>query len=82
VLLDTCLRVEIRPRYATYELLSGDSLTIHHHGEPVTLDGDEPRRLDIPHRSHPARYRGSHRPGAPATPVGGRTETAAGLVSR
>jgi alpha,alpha-trehalose phosphorylase len=47
-LLDTCLRVRIEPRHATYELLAGDTLTIRHHGEPVTLDGDKPRRLDIP----------------------------------
>ncbi|MFJ1672413.1 glycosyl hydrolase family 65 protein, partial [Streptomyces bottropensis] len=47
-LLDTCLRVRIEPRHATYELLSGDTLTIRHHGEPVTLDGDKPRRMDIP----------------------------------
>ncbi|MGW0841836.1 glycoside hydrolase family 65 protein [Streptomyces sp. NPDC002787] len=47
-LLDNCLRVEIKSRYATYELLAGDSLTIRHYGEPVTLDGDKPRRLDIP----------------------------------
>lgn len=47
-LLDTCLRVEIEPRHATYELLSGDSLTIRHHGEQGALDGDKPLRLDIP----------------------------------
>ncbi|GAB2933600.1 glycoside hydrolase family 65 protein [Streptomyces heilongjiangensis] len=44
----TCLRVEIRPRHALYELVGGDSLTIRHYGEPVTLDGEKPRRLDIP----------------------------------
>nr|WP_259407515.1 glycosyl hydrolase family 65 protein [Streptomyces akebiae] len=72
-MLDTCLRVETEPRHATYVLLSGDSLTIRHHGEPVTLHGDKPRRLDIrapqppgpapdrpPHR-RPGRHRG--RPG-------------------
>jgi alpha,alpha-trehalose phosphorylase len=47
-LRDTCLRVEIKPRQATYELVGGDSLTIRHYGEPVTLDGEKPRRLDIP----------------------------------
>lgn len=63
-LLDTCLRVEIEPRHATYELLSGDSLTIRHHGRPVTLDGDKPRRRNSP------------RTGAPAAAGGGRAETA------
>ncbi|MBE4733792.1 glycoside hydrolase family 65 protein [Streptomyces caniscabiei] len=52
-LLDTCLRVEIKPRHATYTLLSGDTLTVRHHGEPVTLDGDKPRRLDIPAPTSP-----------------------------
>lgn len=52
-LLDACLRVEIAPRHATYTLLSGDSLTIRHHGERVTLDGDKPRRLDIPSPKRP-----------------------------
>ncbi|PIM68863.1 family 65 glycosyl hydrolase [Streptomyces sp. JV178] len=47
-LRDTCLRVEIKPRHVTYELVGGDSLTIRHYGEPVTLDGEKPRRLDIP----------------------------------
>ncbi|MDX3521882.1 glycoside hydrolase family 65 protein [Streptomyces scabiei] len=47
-LAGACLRVEIEPRHATYELLTGDSLTLRHHGEPVTLHGDKPRRLDIP----------------------------------
>ncbi|MFF7261116.1 glycoside hydrolase family 65 protein [Streptomyces sp. NPDC008159] len=47
-LRDACLRVEIKPRHATYELVGGDSLTIRHYGEPVTLDGEKPRRLDIP----------------------------------
>ncbi|MCL6731784.1 glycoside hydrolase family 65 protein [Streptomyces neyagawaensis] len=47
-LRDTCLRVEIRPRHVTYELVGGVSLTIRHYGEPVALDGEKPRRLDIP----------------------------------
>jgi alpha,alpha-trehalose phosphorylase len=47
-LLGSRLRVEIRPRTATYTLLDGGSLTVHHYREPFTLDGDKPRALDIP----------------------------------
>ncbi|MEU8590082.1 glycosyl hydrolase family 65 protein [Streptomyces sp. NPDC048664] len=42
------LRVEIGRGAATYTLLGGEPLTVHHHGEAVTLDVDKPRTLDIP----------------------------------
>jgi alpha,alpha-trehalose phosphorylase len=42
------LRVEIDRVTATYTLLSGDPLTIHHHGEALTVDADKPQSLDIP----------------------------------
>lgn len=61
-LLGCRLRVEIGRKAATYTLLGGDSLTIHHHGEPLTLDPDKPRTLDIPHLAHrPAPDQPPHR---------------------
>ncbi|MEV6738996.1 glycosyl hydrolase family 65 protein [Streptomyces sp. NPDC051104] len=42
------LRVEIGRSAATYTLQNGDPLTIHHHGEPLTVDADKPQTLDIP----------------------------------
>ncbi|MFG2576485.1 glycoside hydrolase family 65 protein [Streptomyces sp. NPDC048481] len=36
------LHVEIGPDKATYTLLSGPPLTLHHHGEPLRVDGDGP----------------------------------------
>ncbi|MCW7940777.1 glycosyl hydrolase [Streptomyces hygroscopicus] len=50
------LRVEMVRGTATYTLLDGEPLTIHHHGEPVTLDADKPYALGIP-------------PGKPAGPA-------------
>lgn len=56
------LRVEIGRRAATYTLLNGEPLTIHHHGEPVTLDADKPRTVDIaPLASRPAPDQPLHR---------------------
>ncbi|MFD6861641.1 glycoside hydrolase family 65 protein [Streptomyces diastaticus] len=42
------LRVEIVSDAATYSLLSGDGLTIHHHGREAHVNGDEPLTLPIP----------------------------------
>ncbi|KPI22639.1 Kojibiose phosphorylase [Actinobacteria bacterium OK074] len=42
------LRVEIGRTAATYTLLQGDELTLHHHGEPVTVDGNKPQHREIP----------------------------------
>ncbi|MEU9602586.1 glycosyl hydrolase family 65 protein [Streptomyces sp. NPDC048109] len=42
-----CLRVEIGPDRASYSLLAGPPLTIHHHGTEVRVDGDEPVTLGI-----------------------------------
>ncbi|GGZ84761.1 glycoside hydrolase family 65 protein [Streptomyces echinoruber] len=43
-----CLRVEIQQESATYVLLSGPSLTIRHHGDPVTLTTGAPTTLPVP----------------------------------
>jgi alpha,alpha-trehalose phosphorylase len=56
------LRVEIGRTAATYTLLGGEPLTIHHHGEPLTLDADKPRTADItPLESRPAPEQPLHR---------------------
>ncbi|WP_369176128.1 glycoside hydrolase family 65 protein [Streptomyces mutabilis] len=43
-----CLRVEVRADRATYTLLSGEPLTIHHHGTPLAVNGDGPVTRAIP----------------------------------
>ncbi|MDT0612629.1 glycoside hydrolase family 65 protein [Streptomyces lancefieldiae] len=43
-----CLSVEIDADKATYTLLNGSPLTIHHHGSAVALNGDGPVTLAIP----------------------------------
>ncbi|MFG3102036.1 glycoside hydrolase family 65 protein [Streptomyces sp. NPDC048182] len=43
-----CLRVEIVADKATYTLLSGEPLTLHHHGTPVAVNGDGPVGCPIP----------------------------------
>ncbi|MFY1675804.1 MULTISPECIES: glycoside hydrolase family 65 protein [unclassified Streptomyces] len=45
---DRCVRVEIAPEEATYTLLTGDALTIRHHGRPVDLLPDVPVPLPVP----------------------------------
>ncbi|MFJ9755910.1 glycoside hydrolase family 65 protein [Streptomyces sp. NPDC101149] len=42
------LRVDIRSREATYTLVEGEPLGIHHHGQPLTVDADKPHTRDIP----------------------------------
>ncbi|MEU5312967.1 glycosyl hydrolase family 65 protein [Streptomyces sp. NPDC021562] len=42
------LRVEIFADKATYTLLDGPPLTVHHHGEPVTVDTDSPAVRAVP----------------------------------
>ncbi|MEU6517558.1 glycosyl hydrolase family 65 protein [Streptomyces sp. NPDC046978] len=42
------LRVDIRSREATYTLVKGEPLGIHHHGQPLTVDADKPHTRDIP----------------------------------
>ncbi|MYS78292.1 family 65 glycosyl hydrolase, partial [Streptomyces sp. SID5926] len=42
-----CLQVEIGPDRASYSLLAGPPLTIHHHGSEVHVDGAEPVTLGI-----------------------------------
>ncbi|MFJ8944746.1 glycoside hydrolase family 65 protein [Streptomyces sp. NPDC102395] len=56
------LRVEVGPDKAVYTLLSGDALTIHHHGSALTLNGDGPvARTVPPQRSRPAPEQPPHR---------------------
>ncbi|MYV44613.1 glycosyl hydrolase family 65 protein [Streptomyces sp. SID2888] len=56
------LRVEIGRGTATYTLLTGEPLTIHHHGVPLVLDADKPHTLDIPSRKpRPAPDQPPHR---------------------
>ncbi|WP_217143435.1 glycoside hydrolase family 65 protein [Streptomyces sp. AC627_RSS907] len=43
-----CLSVEIDADKATYTLLNGSPLTIHHHGTEVAVNGDGPVTLAIP----------------------------------
>ncbi|MCG8969311.1 MULTISPECIES: glycoside hydrolase family 65 protein [Streptomyces] len=43
-----CVSVDIEADKATYKLLMGDPLTIHHHGRPVLMNGDGPVTLPVP----------------------------------
>ncbi|UXI82248.1 family 65 glycosyl hydrolase [Streptomyces vinaceusdrappus] len=43
-----CLRVEVGSDKATYTLLDGEPLTIQHHGEAVTVNGDGPVTRAVP----------------------------------
>ncbi|MFG2359534.1 glycoside hydrolase family 65 protein [Streptomyces sp. NPDC048521] len=42
------LRVDIGADKATYALLDGPPLTLHHHGEPLTVSTDEPAVRPVP----------------------------------
>jgi alpha,alpha-trehalose phosphorylase len=42
------LRVEVTATEATYQLLAGDPLTVHHHGDEVSLTVDQPVTRPIP----------------------------------
>ncbi len=42
------LRVEVHPDHATYELVDGEPLELMHHGEAMTVTGDEPLSCPIP----------------------------------
>lgn len=57
-----CLSVEIRAEAATYTLVSGSPLTIHHHGRALTVNGDGPvtRAVPAPER-RPAPEQPPHR---------------------
>ena len=51
------LRVSIEPEAATYELLAGEPLELHHYGEALTVsqDGAETRPIpEVPRRERPA----------------------------
>jgi alpha,alpha-trehalose phosphorylase len=61
----TQLRIEVEPTQATYTLLIGEPIDIHHHGQPVTVTTDHPVRCPIP--PAPALERPKQPPGrAPA----------------
>ncbi|MEV6760411.1 glycosyl hydrolase family 65 protein [Streptomyces sp. NPDC051105] len=62
------LRVEIGADKATYTLLDGPPLTVHHHGEPVTVSTDSPAvRAVPPVRPGPTPQQPPHR--APTRPA-------------
>jgi alpha,alpha-trehalose phosphorylase len=42
------LRIEVEPTQATYTLLMGETVDIHHHGQPVTVPADHSVRCPIP----------------------------------
>ncbi len=44
----TRLRIEVEPTLATYTLLTGETLDIHHHGEPITLTSGQSVQCPIP----------------------------------
>ncbi|MEV2212278.1 glycosyl hydrolase family 65 protein [Streptomyces sp. NPDC050997] len=61
-LLGSRLRVEIGPDKATYTLVSGEPLTIRHHGGALTVNGDGPVvRAIPPQESRPAPSQPPHR---------------------
>jgi alpha,alpha-trehalose phosphorylase len=44
----TRLRIEVEPTHATYTVLTGEPVDIHHHGEPITVSADQPVQRPIP----------------------------------
>jgi alpha,alpha-trehalose phosphorylase len=44
----TRLRIEVEQTQATYTLLTGEHLDIHHHGEPITVTAGQPVQRPIP----------------------------------
>ena len=44
----TRLSVEVEPTQATYTVVTGDTIGIQHHGQPVTVTSDNPVRCPIP----------------------------------
>ncbi|MEU6405089.1 glycosyl hydrolase family 65 protein [Streptomyces sp. NPDC046985] len=56
------MRVEFTQERASYTLLDGPALTLHHHGEPVRLEPDAPTVLPVPAVTHlPAPEQPPHR---------------------
>jgi alpha,alpha-trehalose phosphorylase len=43
-----CLRVDIRPEEATYDLMAGEALVTAHHGEPITVAPGRPVARPVP----------------------------------
>ncbi|WP_159330004.1 glycoside hydrolase family 65 protein [Streptomyces tendae] len=68
-----CLQVEIGPDRASYSLLAGPPLTIHHHGAEVHVTGDEPVTLGVSaSKWRPTPEQPPHRrPGVTERPVPG-----------
>ncbi|MFJ3190585.1 glycoside hydrolase family 65 protein [Streptomyces halstedii] len=73
-----CLQVEIGPGKATYSLLLGDPLTIHHHGTEAHVNGDGPVTLAIsaPKRRPTPEQPPHRRPGGADRSSPGSDETA------
>jgi alpha,alpha-trehalose phosphorylase len=44
----TQLRIEVEPNQATYTLVMGKAIEIHHYGQPITVTGEHPVRSPIP----------------------------------
>jgi alpha,alpha-trehalose phosphorylase len=64
------LKIEVEPTRATYTLLRGEALEIHHHGRPITVTSDHAAHCPIPPApalERPTQPRG--REPAPAAPV-------------
>jgi alpha,alpha-trehalose phosphorylase len=47
-----CLRVEVLPKEARYELIGGEALEVLHDGEPVTIEPDAPQTRPLPPAPH------------------------------
>jgi alpha,alpha-trehalose phosphorylase len=62
------LRVTVRETTARYELLDGEELALHHHGEKFTLQPGAPQTHDVP--AAPQRSRPAQPPGR-EPPLGG-----------
>ncbi|MCZ0985107.1 family 65 glycosyl hydrolase [Streptomyces diastatochromogenes] len=55
------LRVEIGADKATYTLLDGEPLTLHHHGEALRVSTDEPAVRSVPRSAPPGPRAAPHR---------------------
>ncbi|MBV2357156.1 family 65 glycosyl hydrolase [Streptomyces sp. J2-1] len=59
---ESCLRVEIGPDKATYTLVEGEPLTLHHHGEELRVGLDDPAtRPVVPAPRRPVPEQPTHR---------------------
>ena len=67
------LHVEVKATEATYRLIAGDPLTVHHYGEEAPLTVDQPVTRPIPDIEAGPRPR--QPPGRAPLPRGARTQT-------